>query len=137
MFVLDTNVVSEIVKPAPDPHVARWIAATPADVCHLAAPSVAEILFGLHVMPEGARRARIASAVTRFMERLEILPFDREAAAFYALIAAGRRSQGRPISPFDAQIAAIARAQSFSVVTRDASGFEDCGVEIIDPWAGG
>lgn len=135
--LLDTNVVSELMKPAPAPAVIAWMTRIPSEDAALAAPTVAEILYGLRRMPEGAKRSQKASAFAAFAETLTVLPFDSGAAALYAEIVARREAAGSPISVFDAQIAAIARSHSAEVATRDFGGFEQCGVTIVDPWREG
>lgn len=134
MIILDTNVLSELMRPAPDAGVETWMARTPASQTAIAAPSLAEILHGLRRMPDGARKADKTQRFTAFAEALSIFPFDDRAAALYAVISCDREAAGRPISVFDAQIAAIARLRGASVATRDRSGFEATGVSIVDPW---
>lgn len=100
--------------------------------------SEAEILRGIEFLPSGKRRdALLAAARTAFGTKLSgrVLPFSSDAAKSYALIAAERRRLGLPISIFDAQIAAIARTYGAPVATRDAAGFTDCGIDLIDPWS--
>ena len=133
MIVLDTNVVSELIKPHPHPAVATWILQVPHRRTFLAASSVAELLYGVQIMPAGRRRETLALRLAQFMGDLEVLPFDDRAAGFYATIVANRRAAGTPISVFDGQIAAIARTAGAKIATRDA-GFVSCGVEIINPW---
>lgn len=138
MIVLDTNVVSELTRPGPDPVVLAWLSAQePTDV-FLSAVSEAELRYGLAIMPEGRRRNELAATVEDLIEGEfagRLLPFDSFAAQAYATIAADRRAAGRPIAPFDGQIAAIARSRGASVATRDSGGFEGTGVDVIDPWA--
>jgi predicted nucleic acid-binding protein len=100
----------------------------------------AEILYGVELMPNGKRRANLQFAIeTIFAEDFadRILPFDSDAARAFALIAASRRTLGRPIGQLDAQIAAIARSRSGTLATRDAHDFEHCGVPLVNPWANG
>ncbi|MXZ63393.1 MAG: type II toxin-antitoxin system VapC family toxin [Chloroflexi bacterium] len=137
MIVLDTNVASELTRPGPDLAVLEWLSAQePSDV-FLSAVSEAELRYGLAIMPEGRRRNELTAAVEECIEDEfagRLLPFDSFAAEAYATIAAARRAAGRPIAPFDCQIAAIARSRGASVATRDSGGFEGTGVDIIDPW---
>jgi predicted nucleic acid-binding protein len=138
MILLDTNVISEAMRPAPRERVMEWMASQPSSQLFTTAISEAEILSGLAMLPAGKRRAALEEVARRmfaqhFMDR--ILPFDRGAAQTFAVIMAARRKQGRPIGPFDAQIAAIARAHGAALATRDVADFNDCGIEVIDPWS--
>src|SRR5579863_9894871 len=136
MIVLDTDVVSELMKSAPDPAVMAWIDAIPGATLFLSAVTQAEILYVVALVPEGKRREGLALAARTAFEayfRGRILPFDSEAAEAFAELAAGRRRAGRPISQADAQIAAIARSRGATLATRNVPDFEGCGVEIVDP----
>lgn len=139
MIVLDTNVLSELMKP-PEQRSARVFArahAHPADATFTTVISLAEILDGIEVLPAGRRRdetREIAESVFAVFGEDRILPFDAAAARLYAVLLAQRRRAGRPSAPLDLQIAAIAGANKMAVMTRNASDFEHCGVEIIDPW---
>jgi predicted nucleic acid-binding protein len=137
MFVLDTNVLSAIMGARPAPEVAAWIAAQPDDALFTTTICQAEILSGLAMMPEGRRRSALETAARAiFTDDFggRVLPFDTAAAEAYAGIFAARRRAGRPATPLDLMIAAVARARGASVVTRDVGGFADCGVPVIDPW---
>ena len=139
MFVLDTNVVSELMRPAPDPVIASWVAERATSSLFLTAVTEAELRFGLAVMPPGKRRDDLAAGLDRMLETgfaNRILPFDSGAARAYAGIAAARRRRGRPIAQADCQIAAIARARGMAVATRNIRDFDDMGIEIFDPWDG-
>ena len=138
MFVLDTNVVSELMKQRADPMVRAWLDARQRGDLFITAITEAEIRTGIAVLPEGERRRGLATAAERFFGVLfagRILPFDSEAARAYALIIAARRAAGRPIGHADCQIAAIARSLGAPVATRDADGFQGCGIDVINPWA--
>ncbi len=138
MIVLDTNVVSELARPTPDPVVLEWLGAQPPTDVFLSAVTEAELRYGLALMPEGRRRSELAVIIDDFLEGEfagRLLPFGSFAARAYAIVAARRRAAGRPIAPFDGQIAAIARSLGASVATRDTRGFEGCGVDLINPWA--
>ena len=137
MFVLDTNVISELMNAHPNPTVLAWLDEQRSDTLFVTAITEAEVLTGIAILPEGQRRRRLAAAAERtfgvlFADR--ILPFDSAAAQIYALMFSARRAAGRPISQADCQISAIARSRGASVVTRDVGGFEGCGVNIINPW---
>jgi predicted nucleic acid-binding protein len=137
MLILDTNVLSAIMGARPVPEVAAWIAGQPDDALFTTTICQAEILSGIAVMPEGRRRSALEMAAQAiFTDDFggRVLPFDAAAATAYADIYAARRRVGRPATPLDLMIAAIARANSAHVVTRDVGGFEDCGVPLIDPW---
>ena len=140
MFVLDTNVVSELIRPIPEPAVVAWIAAREASRLFLTALSEAELRFGVAIMPAGARRDVVGTAIDALLREDfsgRILPFDSPAAAAYAELAASRRAAGRRAAHADAQIAAVASARGMSVVTRNVADFTGMGVEVVDPWPGG
>jgi predicted nucleic acid-binding protein len=138
MIVLDTNVVSELMKADPEPTVLAWMDAQPMPSMFLSAISKGEILYGVALVPTGKRQtALLRPANTAFDSYFpgRVLPFDAEAAEAYALIAATRRQSGRPVGQADAQIAAIARSRGADVATRNVADFEGCGITVIDPWA--
>jgi predicted nucleic acid-binding protein len=139
VIVLDTNVLSEMMRPAPDSTVAAWISGRSASSLFTTTVTQAEILYGLRLLRSGKRRAGLEAAVsemfaTDFAGR--VLPFDQAAAQAYAEIAVARRRAGRPITQFDAQIAAIARSRDAGVATQNVADFEGCGIGVIDPWQG-
>jgi len=137
VIVLDTNVVSELMKAAPDPRVRAWVAAQPATSLYTTSITQAEILHGVALLPSGRRRLALeAAAQAMFRDDFggRVLAFGSDAAEPYARVAADRRRAGRPISQFDAQIAAIARASGAAIATRDTDDYEGCGVKLIDPW---
>ena len=136
MIVLDTNVVSETLKPQPDTAVLAWLDAQLAETLHLSSVTVAELLFGVAVLAAGKRHDRLAAAVDGLvgLYRGRVLPFDVEAARTYAALAAtaGARARGFPVP--DGYIAATAASRNFIVASRDASAFEACGLQAINPW---
>lgn len=137
MIVLDTNVLSELLRLAPAPQVEAWLAAQDGSSVYFTAVGEAELRHGMAILPAGRRRDVLVQAIEGMLDedfRDRILPFDREAARAYAAIAAERRAAGRPISQFDCQIAAIASAHGASVATRNTSDYEGCGIALIDPW---
>ena len=137
MYVMDTNVASELMRPSPVPAVSAWIAGRDAEELYLSAVSEAELLYGVAVVPAGRRRNALEAAMLRWLDTgfaERILPFDSAAARAYADIAAGRRFAGRPIAPANCRIAAIARSRGMAVVTRNVRDFEDTGIEVVDPW---
>jgi toxin FitB len=137
MFVLDTNVISELMRPAANPAVFAWVAAQPRASLYTTSVTRAEILSGIGIMPEGRRRAALSTAAaTMFDEDLHgrVLAFDTAAADRYAEIIVSRRQAGAPIHTFDALIAATALVARAAVVTRDTDGFTGCGLTVINPW---
>jgi predicted nucleic acid-binding protein len=138
IIVLDTNIVSELLRPSPEPRVEAWLAARDSASVYLTTISEAELRYGVAILPAGRRRDSLKKAIDGILRedfRARILTFDSSAAEAFALIAADRRAAGRPISQFDCQIAAIGRANGVSVATRNIRDFEACGIELIDPWA--
>lgn len=140
MILLDTNVLSELLRPLPDPAVGRWLDSQPGTSLFTSAITEAELRLGLALMQLGRRRAALAVAIGNILAddfANRILPFDSPAAAAFAEVVASRRRAGRPISQSDAQIAAIALARSAKVATRNVPDFESCGVEVVNPWTAG
>ncbi|UHD15799.1 type II toxin-antitoxin system VapC family toxin [Thiocapsa bogorovii] len=142
MIILDTKVFSEILRAKPAPTVEAWLAGQDGADMFLTAISEAELRDGVAVLTKDKRREALAEAVNGMLRedfRGRVLPFDSAAALEYASIGTERRAAGRPISEFDCQIAAIARAHGVVVATRNVSDFEECGVAVIDSWqhAGG
>jgi predicted nucleic acid-binding protein len=137
MIVLDTNVLSELMRPVPTERVVRWVAAQPATSLYTTTIAQAEILHGILLLPRGRRRTTLqAAAESMFNEDFDgrVLPFGSQSAVIYASIAVDRRRAGRPISQFDAQIAAISRSAGAAIATRNVSDYEGCGVTVINPW---
>ncbi len=137
MVLLDTNVVSEMIKLTPDPAVGRWLARQPEPDVFLCAVTEAELRFGVAMLPDGRRRDALAAVIEGILGEDfagRILPFDSRAAIAYATVSSGRRRAGRPISTADAQIAAVALSRGAPIATRNVSDFEGCGVEVINPW---
>lgn len=137
MLVLDTNVISEIMKASPALQVLKWWAREQSGDLFTTTVTVAEVLYGIEALPKGKRRDSLRSeAEIMFTQDFagRILPFDEKAARAFAAIAADRRAQGRPIADFDAQIAAIARSRRAALATRNTADFEGCGVRVVNPW---
>jgi toxin FitB len=136
MIVLDTNVISEAMRPAPDPAVAAWLARQSADELFTTAIAEAEILLGVAILPGGKRKQDLAMAARQIFALFagRVLAFDSAAAGLFAEIVAERRRIGRPVSAFDAQIAAIARSTGMALATRNVADFDGIGVAVIDPW---
>ncbi|MDE0267992.1 MAG: type II toxin-antitoxin system VapC family toxin [Acidimicrobiaceae bacterium] len=138
MIVLDTNVVSELMRPSPSPAVEAWMTEQDTTSLFFTATGEAELRYGVALMAAGRRHDELASTVEAmlredFAER--ILPFDSAAARAYATIASTRRSSGYPLAQSDGQIAAIARSRHMAVATRNTRDFKDTGVNLINPWS--
>lgn len=137
MFILDTNVLSELLKPLPDAAVVEWVEKQPRSQVFTTAITQAEIAYGLALLPKSAHRQKLSSAALAiFDEELadKVLPFDYRAASHYGDIAARRRAAGRPISQLDAMIASIVHAHQGSLATRNVKDFVDCEIAMINPW---
>lgn len=137
MLILDTNVISEILRPEPHETVVQWFEEQPRHQLFTTAITQAEILYGITLLPTGSRRQKLLEIAEAIFEEdlsSRVLAFGAEAAGYYAQIAAARRSAGRPISQFDAMIAAIARLHDGKLVTRNVSDFDNCGIDVINPW---
>jgi predicted nucleic acid-binding protein len=138
VIVLDTNTLSEALKPAPSEAVLRWLGAQEALEVFITTITQAEVLYGIELLSDGRRKARLSLATEKLFEedfRGRILFFDEEAARLFAKIVIHRKAVGRPISQFDAMIAAIARSRNATVATRNTRDFEECGIRLINPWA--
>ena len=136
MIVLDTNVVSELIRPEPDRLVLRWLEQQPHPELNTTAVSVAEIHYAICRLPAGRRRDQLTVAAEDIFRGFawQIFPFSHSAALEYGALVAGRERAGRPISALDAQIAAICLAAGCALATRNAADFADTGVEVLDPW---
>ncbi|MCC5897774.1 MAG: type II toxin-antitoxin system VapC family toxin [Phormidium sp. GEM2.Bin31] len=137
MIVLDTNVVSELMNPRGSPTVKSWANSQPRENLVTTTITQAEILYGIALLPEGRRKQKLQNAARATFDQdflNKILLFDLDSAEYFAHIAANRRSQGLPISQFDAQIAAICRAHGATIATRNVDDFINCRLEIINPW---
>jgi toxin FitB len=137
VIILDTNVLSELMRPTPSDRVAAWIEKQPASELFTTSITQAEIFYGIELLNRGARReALLAAAEAMFAEDLghRVLAFESEAARIFSKIAAHRRRSGKPISHADAQIAAIAQLRAAKLATRNVADFVDCGIDVINPW---
>ncbi len=138
MIVLDTNVVSEPMRPNGAPAVQAWLDRQVADTLYLAATSLAELLVGIERLPGAKRRAGLVTALGDLVTMLfgsRVLPFDQQAAMVYGPLIIRARASGRAICVADGQVAAIATLHGFTVATRDTAPFVAAGVPVIDPWA--
>ncbi len=137
MLLLDTNVLSALVRTEPEAAIAAWLSAQREPSLCTAAICQAELWAGISIMPDGRRRIALEQAVhAMFVEEFEgrVLPFDEHAAFAYADIFAARRRAGRPGAATDLMIAATARTHDATVVTRNVRDFDGCGVSVVNPW---
>lgn len=138
MIVLDTDVVSELMRPTPDPRVRQWVDLHPAGDLWLTAMTAAELLGGVAVLPDGARKRELGSRIAVVLADLfsgRLLPFDEAAAVAYARVVADRRRAGIPIATADAVIAASCLAAEVSLLaTRNVADFTGIGLRLADPW---
>lgn len=139
MIVLDTNVVSEMMRPVPDAAVLEWMNAQQAGELYLTSMTTAELLYGVARLPSGRRREELAEKVGRLVDELfegRVLPFDSAASIDYARIASVRERAGNPIGSADAVIAATASAAGAdALATRNVSDFAGTGLSVINPWS--
>lgn len=137
MMVIDTNIISEVMRPQPNPSVITWLDQQETAHLYVSTVTLAEIRYGLAVMPEGERQQRLTMQFDAYIARAfegRVLDFTAEAAKRYADIMANRRRLGLLMSMADVQIAAIASVQHFAVVTRNIKDFEHCGLELHNPF---
>jgi len=139
MIVLDTNVVSELMRSSPDARILHWFSSQSADDLHITAITMSEILYGIELISTARRRETVRAAAEKMFEAVfadRILTFEDRAARAFSQIASSRRRQGKPMADFDAQIAAIARVHGATLATKNPYVFEGCGVRLINPWEG-
>jgi predicted nucleic acid-binding protein len=137
VILLDTNVVSEAMRVVPDPRVLRWLNESETSDLYLSTITIAEVAYGLQILPQGRRRDAISERFQQFVNRgfsHRVLSFDEPAAFVYGEIMARRKSLGRPMSVPDGQIAAIAKTHSLVVATHNVGDFEPTGIELVNPW---
>ena len=140
MILLDTNVISEMMRTRPEPAVSAWLDRQAEDELWTASVVLAELLSGIDMMPAGRKQKALREAVEGMIAedfRSQVLDFDLHAARKYGQILGARRKIGRPIREFDAQIAAIASVHGAALATRDVNDFVACGLTVIDPWLEG
>ncbi len=134
--ILDTNVISELMRPAPDSRVQEWVRQLPPFMAYTTSVTIAEVRFGIARLPAGRRRTVLGEAADdvfgAFADR--VLPFDVTAASQYALVVVERQQAGSSITGFDAQIAAICRCHDAALATRNIDDFSQIGLTLIDPW---
>jgi predicted nucleic acid-binding protein len=137
MILVDTNVVSEVMKVAPSATVVEWLNNQKSSSLYISTVTIGEIEYGLRILAVGKRRLQLKERFQRFVSlafALRILAYDEAAARTYGEVMGLRKEMGRPMSVPDGQIAAIARAHGLKIASRNTSDFEDCGVELIDPF---
>lgn len=138
MIVLDTNVLSETLRPVPAPAVMTWLANQPNTALFTTTITRGELFYGVRLLPEGQRKAGLLAAVQSIFDQDlagQVLGFDNAAADAFARIAASRKLGGHPISQFDAMIAAITHSRRATLATRNSKDFSDCGIDLINPWS--
>jgi len=139
MIILDTNVVSELMRASPDARVLRWFSSQSAEDLHITSVTMAGILYGVELIAGARRREVVRAGAEKMFEAVfadRILTFEDRAARAFSQIASSRRRQGKPMSEFDAQIAAITRVHGATLATRNPFVFEGCGVRLVNPWEG-
>ena len=136
MIVLDTNVVSELMRPEPSPGVASWVRARDRLELRTTAITLGEVRYGIARLPDGRRKQVLVAAAAEIFAAFadQVLPFDDASAGHYAVIASSRERAGKPIAGFDALIAAVCRSNAAALATRNVSDFDGTGIEIINPW---
>ena len=137
MIVFESNVLSEIMKPDPDPRVLSWVDSIPTAQTAVTAITVAEILYGIGRLPDGTRRRKLMIAAESIFDeefRNRILVFDADAAVEYAALVVEREAAGLPITMADAQIAAICRTHECTLATRNVKDFDGIGIPVVNPW---
>jgi predicted nucleic acid-binding protein len=136
MILLDTNVVSEVMKPEPAAAVRTWLDAQAAETLYLSSVTIAELMFGIGALPKGRRKDKLTAALDGVLDLFadRVLPFDTRAARRYAELAVSARAAGMGFPTPDGHIAAIAAAHDFTVASRDTSAFTAAGLTVINAW---
>lgn len=137
-ILLDTNVVSELMRPSPDAGVKAWITSHALTDLYFSSVSEAELRYGVALLPTGKRKDRLKAEVAAMLQNAfqnRVLNFDRKSARTYAEIAASRQLAGRPFSRFDCQIASIASTNDFVLATRNIRDFVGMGITLVNPWS--
>ena len=137
MILLDTNVVSEVMKATPAGTVLEWLNQQESSALYVSTVTIGEIAYGLRILPDGKRRSRLNDKFEQFIALAfaqRVLAYDEPAARVYGEIMGARKELGRPLSVPDGQIAAIARSNHLTVATRNIADFEHCGVDVLDPF---
>lgn len=137
MIILDTNVLSELMRPKPSPRVVKWVSNQLEAELFTTTITEAEIFYGIELLAKGKRRGELLEAAdAMFAQDMagRIFSFESDSARAFSRIAATRRALGKPISHADAQIAAITQVRRAKLATRNVADFQDCGIDVIDPW---
>lgn len=137
MIIVDTNIISELMRPMPSVAVATWLDGQDTQSLYLTSITLAELRYGIGMLPEGQRKQRLATQFEAYIDRGfegRVLDFTAAAAGYYAQIMVHRKNSGRPMSMADGQIAAIAREHHFAIATRNEKDFELCELELINPF---
>jgi predicted nucleic acid-binding protein len=137
MILFDTNVISETLRPVPEPAVLSWLRLIPRPEIWTCTIVLAELFSGVDLMPAGKRQWLLREKMEQMVPALfvgQVLAFDLPAARAYGPILAARKARGRPINQIDAQIAAIALTNNATLATRNTPDFEDCGIPLVNPW---
>jgi predicted nucleic acid-binding protein len=137
VIVFDTSVLSEVLRPAPEPRVVDWLQQQPRASLFTTTVTRGEVLYGIRALPAGKRRDGLWDAAIKIFDidlAGQVLAFDSAGADEFAQISATRRAAGPPITQFDAQIAGITRSRGAQLATRSVSDFEACDIELINPW---
>lgn len=137
MIILDTNVVSELMRPEPGSQVAAWVRGRDRRELRMTSITLAEIRYGIARLTDGRRKQVLLDTANDIFRSFsdQVLPVDETAAEHYAIIASARERAGRPIGGFDALIAAVCRARGAALATRNLPDFDGTGIDVIDPWA--
>jgi toxin FitB len=137
MIILDTNVVSELMRAEPDPQVAAWARGRDRQELRTTSVTIAEIRYGIARLPDGRRKQVLLNATSDIFRTFgdQVLPVDESAAEHYAAIASSRERSGKPISAFDGLIAAVCRSRGAALATRNLADFSGTGIETMNPWA--
>ncbi len=137
MILIDTNVISEIMRPAPDGVVVEWFNNQDSGALYVSSVTIGEIEYGLRILPDGRKRDALRERFAGFMAHAfatRVVPYDETAARVYGDLMGTRREMGRPLNVPDGQIAAIARTRGYALATRNIKDFRHCGTELIDPF---
>jgi len=137
MIILDTNMLSEMMRATPNQSVVNWIEYQSRSTLFTTTITKAELLYGVSLLPDGKRKLETKTAIIEIIDidlHGKVIDFDNESAGLYAEIASSRKKSGRPISQFDAMIAAITKSKSAKLATRNVKDFVDCGIDVINPW---
>jgi predicted nucleic acid-binding protein len=137
MIILDTNVISELMKVSPDNKVIKWIDNQEITELFITTITIAEIEYGLNILPAGNRKSTLEDAFNKSIKqafKYRVYPFDENSAKFYGEIMGKRKTLGKPMSVLDGQIASVVRAQGAILATRNICDFSHCDIELINPF---